>query len=51
MNCFDLHHRQPIAHHRFTPVRKADPNLPLPQIPIPVRLTISNANSLANLGD
>ncbi|WP_375497191.1 hypothetical protein [uncultured Nostoc sp.] len=51
MNYFNLHRHQPIAHHKRTPAPKVNPNLPLPQIPIPVRLTISNANSLTNLGD
>ncbi|MBE8971113.1 hypothetical protein IQ277_34420 [Nostocales cyanobacterium LEGE 12452] len=50
VNYSELHHRQPIAHHRPTLAPKVNPNLPLPQICIPVRLTISNSNSPAFLG-
>ncbi|WP_334954312.1 hypothetical protein [Nostoc sp.] len=51
VNYFDLNHRQPIAHHRPTLAPKVNPNLPLPQIPIPVRLPISNTDSFADCGD
>ncbi|MEH2233884.1 MAG: hypothetical protein V7K71_30355 [Nostoc sp.] len=44
----DLHRNQPIAHHRRTAAPKVNPNLPLPQILIPVRLPISNTDSRAN---
>ncbi|MCC5633952.1 hypothetical protein LC613_41830 [Nostoc sphaeroides CHAB 2801] len=47
----DLNHHQPITEHGFAPRSEVNPNLPLAQIPIPVRLTISNTDSIANLGD
>lgn len=41
-----VNYHQPIAYHRPTPASKVNPNLPLPQVSIPKRLPVSNANSI-----
>ncbi|MBE8992082.1 hypothetical protein [Nostoc sp. LEGE 12450] len=49
-NFIELHSFEPIAHHRPTLAPKVNPNLPLPQIAIPVSLPISNTDSFADCG-